>query len=73
MTHAMTFTAVDLDEDGNVDKLRVENSWGEKDGDKGYLSMVRMCECMCRVHLYTWSIIESLLMHCTYVHLLPIP
>ena len=39
MTHAMVFTGVDLDEEGKPVKWRVENSWGEKIGDKGYLVM----------------------------------
>jgi bleomycin hydrolase len=39
MTHAMVFTGVDLDEEGKPVKWRVENSWGEKIGDKGYLIM----------------------------------
>ncbi|KPJ22549.1 aminopeptidase C [Streptococcus phocae] len=36
MTHAMVLTGVDLDADGNPIKWKVENSWGEKVGDKGY-------------------------------------
>ncbi|XP_034933674.1 bleomycin hydrolase [Chelonus insularis] len=36
MTHAMVFTGVSLDNKGKVTKLRVENSWGEERGDKGY-------------------------------------
>ena len=36
MTHAMVFTGVDLDAKGRVKKWRVENSCGEKRGDKGY-------------------------------------
>ncbi|CAG9820635.1 unnamed protein product [Phaedon cochleariae] len=39
MTHAMVFTAVKTTEDGEVEKLRVENSWGEDRGEKGYLVM----------------------------------
>jgi bleomycin hydrolase len=39
MTHAMIFTGVDLADDGTPRKWRVENSWGEKIGDKGYLVM----------------------------------
>jgi len=36
MTHAMLFTGVDLNNKGDVKKWRVENSWGNKGGDKGY-------------------------------------
>ena len=36
MTHAMLFTGVDLDSKNNALKWRVENSWGDKGGDKGY-------------------------------------
>jgi bleomycin hydrolase len=36
MTHAMLFTGVDLDSKGKPTKWRVENSWGDKGGDKGY-------------------------------------
>ena len=36
MTHAMLFTGVDLDSKGNSVKWRVENSWGNKGGEKGY-------------------------------------
>ena len=36
MTHAMLFTGVDLDENGKSIKWRVENSWGDKGGNKGY-------------------------------------
>eukprot|EP01083_Nonionella_stella_P020707 57449_1 len=39
MTHAMVFTAVDLDENGKSIKWRVENSWGDKRGHKGYCLM----------------------------------
>jgi bleomycin hydrolase len=39
MTHAMVFTGVDLDDDGHPRKWRVENSWGDKPGDKGFLQM----------------------------------
>ncbi|XP_055382237.1 bleomycin hydrolase isoform X2 [Condylostylus longicornis] len=39
MTHAMVFTAVSLDENGKPVKFRVENSWGEERGEKGYLVM----------------------------------
>lgn len=39
MTHAMVFTGVDLDDAGAPRKWRVENSWGDKIGDKGFLVM----------------------------------
>ena len=39
MTHAMVFTGVDIDDSGKPIKWRVENSWGTKLGDKGYLVM----------------------------------
>ena len=36
MTHAMVLTGVDLDENGKAKKWKVENSWGDKVGNKGY-------------------------------------
>lgn len=39
MTHAMVFTGVDLDLDGKPKKWRVENSWGEEPGEKGWFQM----------------------------------
>jgi bleomycin hydrolase len=39
MTHAMVFTGVDLDDSGAPRKWRVENSWGEEGGDKGFYQM----------------------------------
>jgi aminopeptidase C len=39
MTHAMMFTGVHLDSEGRSQRWRVENSWGEDNGDKGFLSM----------------------------------
>lgn len=38
MTHAMVLTAVNIEDDKST-KWRVENSWGDGDGDKGYLVM----------------------------------
>ncbi|KAI4454920.1 bleomycin hydrolase [Holotrichia oblita] len=39
MSHAMVFTGISTNPDGSVSKLRVENSWGEERGEKGYLVM----------------------------------
>ena len=39
MTHAMVFQGVNLDENGKPDRWRVENSWGEEAGKKGYFVM----------------------------------
>ncbi|XP_076640761.1 bleomycin hydrolase isoform X2 [Halictus rubicundus] len=36
MVHAMVFTAVSIDEKGKIKKFRVENSWGDDHGQKGY-------------------------------------
>ncbi|WP_412989294.1 C1 family peptidase [Pediococcus siamensis] len=38
VSHAMTFTGVDVVE-GQAKKWKVENSWGEENGDKGYFAM----------------------------------
>ena len=38
MTHAMLFTGVDI-VDGKPRRWRVENSWNEKVGDKGFFLM----------------------------------
>ena len=34
--HAMTFTGVNLDENGNPDRWKIENSWGKDAGEDGY-------------------------------------
>jgi bleomycin hydrolase len=39
MNHAMVFTGASVDENGKPTKFRVENSWGEDRGEKGYLIM----------------------------------
>lgn len=39
MTHAMVFTGVDLDDAGVPLRWRVENSWGDKNADKGFWTM----------------------------------
>ena len=36
MVHAMAFTAVSIDKEGKIKKFRVENSWGDEQGQKGY-------------------------------------
>ena len=35
-THAMIFVGVNFDENGNPDRWKIENSWGEEVGKKGY-------------------------------------
>jgi bleomycin hydrolase len=40
LTHAMLITGVDLDKDGRPRKWRVENSWGAKIGEKGFMYMM---------------------------------
>ncbi len=35
-THAMIFVGVNFDEDGRPDRWKIENSWGEEVGKKGY-------------------------------------
>lgn len=39
MTHAMVLTGVNLDSDNKSNRWRVENSWGEKVGYKGFFVM----------------------------------
>ncbi|KIY74276.1 peptidase C1B bleomycin hydrolase [Cylindrobasidium torrendii FP15055 ss-10] len=39
MTHAMVITAVHLDANGKPVRYKVENSWGDAVGDKGYFLM----------------------------------
>lgn len=39
MTHAMVFQGVDLDEEEKPIRWRVENSWGDEIGDKGFFLM----------------------------------
>jgi bleomycin hydrolase len=39
MTHAMVLTGVNLDESGKPNRWRVENSWGEEPGEKGFFVM----------------------------------
>ena len=39
MTHAMLFTGVDIDSNGLPKKWRVENSWGDRNGEKGFYIM----------------------------------
>ncbi|XKL64742.1 hypothetical protein PGB90_004828 [Kerria lacca] len=39
MSHAMVLTAVSVDDEGKPTKWRVENSWGDERGEKGYLVM----------------------------------
>lgn len=37
--HAMTFTGVNLDKDGKPNRWKVENSWGDQPGFKGFFVM----------------------------------
>jgi len=39
MTHAMVLTGVNIDEQGNPNRWRVENSWGEDRGRNGFFVM----------------------------------
>ena len=39
MTHAMLFAGVNLDETGAPNRWKVENSWGDKAGNKGWYIM----------------------------------
>ena len=39
MTHAMVFTGVNLDKAGRPNRWKVENSWGEERGNKGFYIM----------------------------------
>ena len=39
MTHAMVLTGVNLDKNGKPNRWKVENSWGEDVGDKGFFVM----------------------------------
>jgi len=39
MTHAMLFTGVDVTDEGHPRRWRVENSWGDENGRKGFYVM----------------------------------
>lgn len=39
MNHAMVITGVNLDENNNPNRYKIENSWGEENGLKGYYVM----------------------------------
>ena len=39
MTHAMVFSGVHLDATGKLVRYKVENSWGDSAGSKGYFVM----------------------------------
>lgn len=39
MTHAMLLLGVNLDENDKPNRWKIENSWGEDSGEKGYLVM----------------------------------
>ena len=39
MDHAMVITGVNLDENGQPTKWKIENSWSDEHGNKGYYLM----------------------------------
>ncbi|ADQ14633.1 aminopeptidase C [Halanaerobium hydrogeniformans] len=39
LTHAMVFTGVNIDNNGNVNRWKVQNSWGDKVGKDGFFIM----------------------------------
>ena len=39
MNHAMVITGVDLDEKGKALKWKIQNSWSDEHGEKGYYLM----------------------------------
>ncbi|MGD1821473.1 MAG: aminopeptidase C [Pleomorphochaeta sp.] len=39
MTHAMVLSGVNIDDNGKPNRWKVENSWGDKHGNKGYFVM----------------------------------
>ena len=39
MNHAMVITGVNLDGDGVPNRWKIQNSWGDKNGDEGYYLM----------------------------------
>ncbi|MFA6845684.1 MAG: C1 family peptidase [Sphaerochaetaceae bacterium] len=39
MTHAMVLTGVNINAEGKIDRWRVENSWGDEVGSKGFFVM----------------------------------
>jgi bleomycin hydrolase len=39
MTHAMVISGVHLDSNGSPVRYKVENSWGETSGDRGYVNL----------------------------------
>ena len=39
MNHAMVITGVNLDENGQPNRWKIENSWGDENGKKGYYLM----------------------------------
>ena len=39
MTHAMLITGYNTDNEGNINRWQIENSWGTKGDSEGYLSM----------------------------------
>lgn len=62
-THGMTLMAVDVDESGKTKKWKLENSWGAKSGNKGYLTMTDQWfdEYMFRVVIHKKYVSEDVL------------
>ncbi|RQD70551.1 MAG: aminopeptidase, partial [Halanaerobium sp. MSAO_Bac5] len=39
LTHAMVFTGINIDDNANVNRWKVQNSWGDKVGKDGFFIM----------------------------------
>lgn len=70
MTHAMVITAVHLDDNGKPIRFKVENSWGEGAGDKGFFVMTAKWFDE-YVPLYSSSYISSMFFRFVYQVVVP--
>ncbi len=52
-THAMLFVGVNFDKDGNPDRYKIENSWGDDNGNKGYF--------VCSDHYFNEYVYEGII------------